>query len=106
MFARVSQFSLPPERIQDALVAFDDHVDPAMKMQPAFLGGLILANPETSKMLAMSLWEDEEAMHNTDDASYWYRAFGAQEAGGKVESVETYKVYRGRMSRPEPRSYQ
>jgi hypothetical protein len=45
-------------------------------------------------------------MHNTDDASYWFRAFGAQEAGGTVETVETYKVYRGRMTHPEPRSYQ
>jgi hypothetical protein len=106
MFARVSQLSIPPERIQDALGAFDDHVDPAIRMQPDFLGGLILADPETGKMLAVSLWEDEGAMHNTDDASYWFRAFGAQEAGGTVETVETYKVYRGRMMRPEPRSYQ
>ena len=45
-------------------------------------------------MLTVTLWEDEEAMHATDEASHWFRSFGAQETGGRVETVDHYEVYR------------
>ena len=43
-------------------------------------------------MLSVSLWETEQAMHATDEAAYWFRTFGAEEAGGTVADVETYAV--------------
>jgi hypothetical protein len=45
---------------------------------------------------------NEEAMHATEEASYWFRAFGAEEAGGTVAEVETYEVYRARLMHPQP----
>jgi hypothetical protein len=75
---------------------------PAIRMQLDYCGGMLLANPESGKMLTVSLWEDEQAMHDTDEAAHWMRGFGAQEAGGTVEAVDTYEVYRARMSRSEP----
>ena len=34
----------------------------------------------------------EEAMRRSEEASYWFRAFSAEVAGGEVTSVERYEV--------------
>ena len=101
MFARVSQFAVNSERLQQGHRAFEDHVIPALRMQPGYNGGLLLANPQSGKMLTVSLWDTEREMHATDEASYWYRVFGVEEAGGTVTDVETYEVYRARLTHPQ-----
>jgi len=71
-------------------------------MQKGYSGGLLLANKEDGKMLAVTLWEDEQQMHATDEASYWFRVFSAQAVEGKVTDVETYEVYHARLTHSEP----
>ena len=102
MFARVTKYDVSPEHLQQGRRAVEDHVVPALRMQSGYSGGLLLGNPESGKMLTVSLWENEEAMHATDEAAYWFRAFGAEEAGGTVADVETYEVYRARLTHPQP----
>jgi hypothetical protein len=102
MFARVTQVAVDSERLQQGRQAVEDHVIPALRMQPGYIGGLFLGNPESGKVLTVSLWENEEAMHATDEASYWFRTFGAEAAGGTVADVETYEVYRARLTHPHP----
>ena len=102
MFARVTQYHVSPEHLQQGRRAVEDHVVPALRMQAGYGGGLLLGNPESGKMLTVSLWETEQAMHATDEAAYWFRAFGAEEAGGTVADVETYEVYRARLTHPQP----
>ncbi len=98
---RVSQFAVNPERLQQGRRAVEDHVIPALGMQPGYSGGLLLGNPQSGKMLTVSLWETEQEMHATDEAAHWFRAFGAEEAGGTVAEVETYEVYRARLTHPQ-----
>src|SRR5215216_1644347 len=102
MFARVSRFAVSPEHLQRGRRAIEDHVIPGLKMQVDYSGGLLLGNPESGKMLAVTLWENEQAMHATDEASYWFRAFGAEAAEGTVADIETYEVYRARLVHPQP----
>ena len=52
-------------------------------------------------MLAVTLWEDEQNMHATDEASHWFRVFNA-EARRQGRDVEIYEVYRARLDHPEP----
>jgi hypothetical protein len=40
----------------------------------------------------VTLWESEEAMRGGEEASYWFRAFSAEAAGGEVTDVERYEV--------------
>jgi hypothetical protein len=70
MFARVTQVIVNPERLRQRSREVEDHVIPALRMQAGYSGGLLLGNPESGKMLAVSLWETEEEMHATDEASY------------------------------------
>ena len=66
MFARVTQFAVSPERLQQGHRAVEEHVIPALRMQAGYSGGLLLGNPESGKVLAVSLWETEQAMNDTD----------------------------------------
>jgi hypothetical protein len=50
----------------------------------------------------VTLWEDEQNMHATDEASHWFRVFNAEAFDGKVGDVEIYEVYRARLDHPEP----
>ncbi len=81
---------------------YKEHVVPALQMQNGYSGGLLLANPQRGKVLAVSLWESEQEMHATDEASRWFRLFGAEATEGTVTDVETYEVYIARLDRPEP----
>jgi hypothetical protein len=102
VFARVTQYDVSPEHLKQGHRAIEDHVIPALRMQSGYSGGLLLGNPEDGKMLTVTLWETEQEMHATDEAAYWFRAFGAEEAGGAVADVETYEVYRARLEHPQP----
>jgi heme-degrading monooxygenase HmoA len=102
MFARVSHYEVQPERLQQGQRALEKHLIPALRMQPGYSGGLLLGNPEEGKVLAVSLWESEQDMRATDEASVWFRAFGAEAVEGEVTSVETYEVYRAQLAHPEP----
>ena len=101
MFARVTQFNIRPESLQQGHYKIEEHLIPALRMQKGYSGGLLLANKEDHKMLAVTLWEDEQEMHATEEASYWFRLFGAEAFDGKVKDVETYEVYLARMNHPE-----
>jgi heme-degrading monooxygenase HmoA len=102
MFARVSHFDVRSERIQEGYRAIVEHVLPAVEMQKGYSGALLLANSQQGKMLAVSLWESEQEMHATDEASHWFRLFGAEAAEGNVTDVETYEVYIARLDHPQP----
>jgi hypothetical protein len=58
-------------------------------MQKGYSCGLLLANILKGKVLAVSLWESEQEMHPTDEASHWFRLFSPEAAEGKVTDVET-----------------
>ena len=90
MFARVSKYSVDSERLQQEQGEVEEHLLPALRMQPGFSGGLLLANTQKGKVLAVTLWESEQEMHATDEASHWFRVFGAAAVEGTVTDVETY----------------
>ncbi len=65
---------------------------PALQRFDGFKGLLVLANRQTGHVLIVTFWENEEAMRGGEKASYWFRAFSAEAAGGEVTGVERYEV--------------
>ena len=53
MFARVSRFDVLSERIQQEYQAIAEHVIPALEMQNGYSCGLLLANSQQGKLLAV-----------------------------------------------------
>jgi len=92
VFARVSKYEGHPEQFDEMLHEGVEHVLPALEMQDGYTGGLVLADRQSGKFLAVTLWENEQAMGATEDASHWLRVFGAESSGGTVGSVERYEV--------------
>ena len=93
MFARVSEFEARPEQLDEMKREGVEHVLPALRIQEGFNGGLVLANGRSGKVLAVALWESEQAMDATEEAAHWLRAFGAETAGGMLKGVERYEVF-------------
>jgi hypothetical protein len=83
VFARVSEWSVPPERQDEALRAAEELIGPALSKQPGSCGDLLLGDRHSGKMLTVTPWEDEQAMHATDEASHWFRSYGAWQTGGR-----------------------
>ena len=93
MFARVSTYEGRPEQLDEMHQEGMEHVLPALEMQDGFSGGLVLADRQSGKVLAVTLWENEQAMDATEDASQWLRIFSAQSSGGTISSVQRYEVF-------------
>jgi heme-degrading monooxygenase HmoA len=93
MFARVSIYEGRPEQLDEMHHEGVEHVLPALEMQEGFNGGLVLADRQSGKVLAVTLWESEQAMDATEDASHWLRIFSAQSSGGTISSVQRYEVF-------------
>ena len=93
MFARVSTYEGRPELLDEMHQEGMEHVLPALEMQDGFSGGLVLADRQSGKVLAVTLWENEQAMDATEDASQWLRIFSAQSSGGTISSVQRYEVF-------------
>ena len=92
MFARVSTYEGRPEQLDEMHHEGVEHVLPALEMQNGFSGGLVLADRQSGRVLAVTLWENEQAMNATEDASHWMRIFSAESGGGTVNSVQRYEV--------------
>ena len=93
MFARVSTYESRPEQLDEMHHEGMEHVLPALEMQDGFSGGLVLADRQSGKFLVVTLWESDQAMDATEDASHWLRIFGAESGGGTISSVQRYEVF-------------
>ncbi len=87
MFARVTLGEAPPERLDHMTHEIREHVLPALRMQDGFAGVLLLVERESGRVLAVTLWESQQAMNATEEAAYWLRAFSAEAADGIARGV-------------------
>ena len=91
-FARMFTIEGRREQFEDFAHAGEGKVLPALRRLDGFAGLLVLANRQNGKILVVTLWESEEAMRGCEEASYWFRAFSAEAAGGEVTNVERYEI--------------
>ena len=92
MFARMFTIEGRRDQLADFTRAGAEKVLPALRRLDGFEGLLVLTQRRSGKILVVTLWESEEAMCGGEEASYWFRAFGAEAAGGEVTNVERYEV--------------
>jgi heme-degrading monooxygenase HmoA len=92
VFARMFTIEGRVEQFGGFALAGQEKVMPALRRLAGFEGLLVLANRRSGKIPVVTLWESEEAVRGGEEASYWFRAFGAEAAGGEVTGVERYEV--------------
>ncbi len=69
MFARATIGEALPERLDKMTHEIREHVLPALRMQDGFVEVLVLVERGSRKVLAVTLWESEQAMNATEEVA-------------------------------------
>lgn len=91
MFARVSTFEETTESIEEALQRTADVLTKVAALS-GFTGVYYLVDRSSGKTLAITLWETEEAMRESEEAANRIRSDEAAASGGRIVSVDRYEV--------------
>jgi len=92
VFARMFTIEGQSEQLYEFSRLGEEKILPALQRLDGFKGSLVLANRQNCHILVVTFWHSEEAMRGVEEASHWFRAYGAEAAGGQVTSVERYEV--------------
>jgi len=92
MYARVSTLEGPPDKMDDGTRHVREQVLPQLQQMDGFEGFVALTDRHSGKMLAVALWESEEALRATEEAVSSVRSGVAEAVGGTVAGVERYEV--------------
>jgi len=71
MFARVLKMRLKVDKIAEATRIFRETVIPLCRKQRGFKGGYYMSDPKTGESLALTLWEREEDMLETESSHFF-----------------------------------
>jgi heme-degrading monooxygenase HmoA len=92
VFARVSTFEGPPETVDERTRHAGEQVLLALRELDGFSGVLGLADRQGGRVVAVTLWETEEAMRASEEAANRLREDSAEAADETVAGVERYEV--------------
>jgi heme-degrading monooxygenase HmoA len=92
MHARLTTLEGPPDKLEDATRHVREEVLPQSKQLDGFEGFVALGDPQSGKLLGVSLWESEEAMRSSEEAADRMRGESAQATGAQIGGVERYEV--------------
>ena len=92
MFARMTTLEGPPDQVDEGLRYVREQVLPLMQQQEGFKGFIALGDRLGGKVIGVSLWESEQAMHASEEAGDRARSDSAEAVGASVAGVERYEV--------------
>src|SRR3712207_5349386 len=82
----------PPEQVNELGRIAAEWVAPSLTEMEGFRGILALADRQSGKVELVTLWESEEAMHQSEEVAEQLRAGTARATGGEIAEVERYEV--------------
>ena len=65
-----------PNRVDEVVAISKDSVLPAAQQQQGFKGGLWLTNPDTNKVMVLTLWESREDLESGEASGYYREQIG------------------------------
>ena len=92
MWARVSRFVEPLNRLDDDIRESKDSVKELLDKSPGSEGVYYLFDRKSGRTMAITLWESEEAMRASEDVAARMREQSTSRLGGEIVSVEHYEV--------------
>jgi heme-degrading monooxygenase HmoA len=101
VFARITRFEGPPERVDELRYAVVERILPAVRRLEGFAGAMLLADRQSGKVQVLVIWESEQAMNATEDSAYWFRAYSAEAASETVTDVERYEIVFSELDRAQ-----
>jgi heme-degrading monooxygenase HmoA len=92
MHARVSKLEGLPEQVDELGRIATEWLAPSLSEMEGFHAILALADRQSGKVELVTLWESEQAMHQSEQDADQLRSATARAAGGEVAEVERYEV--------------
>ena len=92
MFARVSTFTGASDQVDEAVRQVREDVLPRTEQLDGYRGAYLLVDRENGKSLAVTFWESEEAMRESEEATSTLRSEIADSLGTQMIGVERYEV--------------
>jgi hypothetical protein len=92
MFARVTSGEFSPDDMENFISMVRDRIIPRARDLQGFKGGYWLADRSTGQVLAVTLFESEEALKASDAEAARIREESSREAGLPVPSFREYEV--------------
>lgn len=92
LFARMSTFQGPADGIDLAAKQAQESIIPAARQMTGFRGILMLADRDSGKSIAVTLWESEATMRDSEEAANKMRSEASEAGGEEVVSVERFEV--------------
>lgn len=91
MHARVSIIDGSPDAVDGGIGMFRAQVVPAVK-EMGGRGAIMLVDRRSGSGMAITLWDDEEAMRASEERANELRRQATEEMGGGEPRVERYEV--------------
>jgi heme-degrading monooxygenase HmoA len=91
MFARVSRYEIPSERIDDAIHGFRDALDEITTLA-GFRDGYLLVNSADGCALTVTIWDDAATLEASRVTASRLRTAAARAADGAVTSAQDFEV--------------
>lgn len=98
MHARVSTFQGPADQIDAGMRAAVDEILPAVRQVPGFKGILFLGDRQSGKTVAVTLWESEQALRESEERANQLRQQAAESEGATIQAVERFEVLISEMA--------
>jgi heme-degrading monooxygenase HmoA len=92
MHARVSTFSGDPSGIDQVAAQARDVILPSAREVAGFKGMVAMGDRTTGKVVAITFWESEQAMRDSEEVANRMRSDAAQAGGEEIVSVERFEV--------------
>jgi heme-degrading monooxygenase HmoA len=91
LFARVSQYEIPADRVDDAVIRFGEVLEQITELS-GFLDGYLLVNRESDCATTITFWSSIAAMEASHVTASRLRTEAAQAADGVVTSSQEFEV--------------
>jgi heme-degrading monooxygenase HmoA len=98
MHARVSVLEGPAEKIDEGVRVAKTEVLPAVGQEPGFKGIIFLGDRESGKTIAVTFWEDEKTMRESEEHANQLRQQAADAEEASIKSVERFEVLVSEMT--------
>jgi hypothetical protein len=92
MFARVSTLSGDPQDVGQMESQLTESVLPSARQITGFKGLLAMVDRSSGKSLAVTFWESEQAMKDSEGAADRIREDAAAASGEQILGVERFEV--------------
>ena len=94
MQARMIGFKVPPEKLEEVENAYLTSLVPEMEKQRGYAFVLLIRNKETDETLEVSVWDDEEAIRESEKEGgvVEWKANMLERITGSTTAIEHYEL--------------